>query len=146
MSEPAWMSQAACRGHWKEGGWDDLRPAAQLLVCSTCPVLTQCRADVQHLTAIGCPPSGIVQGGRLHPIRYGHTVIARPKPDNRPEPPFDDTRKTCKNGHPWTRETTRLQFRGSDHWWVCRECERAHTRAYRAGRTLAQQLAIEATS
>ncbi|OCK13484.1 hypothetical protein [Cutibacterium avidum] len=145
MSEPEWMSRAACQGHWDEGGWDDLRPDSQLLVCSTCPVLTQCRADVARLTAIGCPPSGIVQGGVAHPLRYGHTVT-RPKPDHRPEPTFDATRKTCKHGHPWTRETTRLQSSGGDHWWVCRECERAHNRARRAGRTLAQQIAIEATS
>lgn len=143
MSEPEWMSRAACRGHWDEGDWDDLRPGSQLLVCSTCPVLDQCRADVQHLTAIGCRPSGIVQGGRLHPLSRDHTII-RPKTD---EPEFDYHRKTCKHGHPWVRDNLAVQLGGTGHpSWVCVLCCKASKRAQRAGRTLAQQLAIEATA
>lgn len=155
MSEPEWMSRAACRGHWDEGDWDDLKPDSQLLVCSTCPVLTQCRADVDELTRRGCRPSGIVQAGQAYGLYLGSSirvirgapVAPRPAPP-RPDPPFDETRTVCAHGHPWTRQTVRLEksSHGDRRCWRCMECRRASARAQKAGRTLSQQLAIEAAA
>lgn len=155
MSEPEWMSHAACRGHWDEGDWDDLKPDSQLLVCSTCPVLTQCRADIDDLTRRGCRTSAVVQAGQAYGLHLGSSirvirgahVAPRPAPP-RPDPPFDETRTICAHGHPWTRSTVRLEKGGADghRSWRCMECRRASTRAQAAGRTLTQQLAIEAAS
>lgn len=152
MSEPEWMSRAACRGHWDEGDWDDLKPDSQLDVCSTCPVLTQCRADVDELTRRGCRPSGIVQAGQaygLHlrsSIRVRNGAHAAPKRTApRPDPPFDETRTVCAHGHPWTRDTTEVHLDGTGRpSWACILCRRASGRASHAGRTLDQQLAIDA--
>lgn len=156
MSEPEWMSHAACRGHWKEGDWDDLKPDSQLLVCSTCPVLDQCRADVDELTRRGCRPSGIVQAGQAYGLHLGSSIRvirgapvaprpAPPRPAPRSDPPFDDSRKTCRHGHPWTRDTTEVHLDGTGRpSWACILCHRASGRASHAGRTLDQQLAIDA--
>lgn len=155
MPEPEWMSRAACRGSWKEGGWDDLATAQQLDVCSTCPVIDQCRADVDDLTRRGCRPSGVVQAGRAFQLRLGSSIrvlrgaAAAPRPAApRPDPPFDETRTVCAHGHPWTRSTVRLEktSHGDRRCWRCMECRRASARAQKTGNTLTQQLAIEATA
>lgn len=153
MSEPEWMSRAACRGHWDEGGWDDLTSREQLDVCSTCHVLDQCRADVDDLTRRGCRPYGVVQAGHAFQLHLGSSIrvlsaaAAAPKRlAPRPDPPFDETRTVCAHGHPWTRQTVRLEKSSHGHRrsWRCMECRRASARAQKAGHTLDQQLAIDA--